>query len=610
MEATAPSQRLEQRTGRSGSVSSSVSLTANSQKMSSNQSLADENNNNNDQPRKVRMEEPRQERESPTESLPSAAPYQDHERYIPQPERVTMATNTETIERPQPKRRTSVEAKKTEETQTSDNDSEVESNTRIVNQMVQPQNPYGTIKSKRTDSESSNCSAYRKSVSFDLDQDNKRQNNYYSGGSDAENDVFRPSGQRKGILRSPSPFKDPKPVPMFVDPVESEIERENPFRKEFLEQQQQDQQRTNKPRPTSVYEPESPNWTFEQIKQKMENISRSNAELRQEPDPNEFRRQIEGAKSMVHINRGPKPPRPPKPVLIKKANLVYNEGIEDINRKMFQGDFVEFEHDVRTNTIKEVQRPFSPEIQRITSPTPSSTSSMDSLRTNRQRSIDRPKDRPPPPPVAPSPPTKRMHSQEYEVAAVHFESLPLPQTPQWRSENCKVNMVVTQDEHRRIMLQENELRNSLQSDLNLVGLPPSGSGLMSPPPFVHDSDTESYLSSIAPEFSPVSTLQRPASPMKLFPNLEKVPVHLGNLPSPQHVLRPGSRLVEEPPKTVAGWKNQDTVSAEDSESEEASEDDSDDGIDIDKYLPSEKGDANDYYATATFSTFSGKETQV
>lgn len=586
--------RNDQQKQRSGSISSAVSLTATSS----------------------RPQTPPSTQECPVEpSVPSDAEdvdqvarnkqefslskieytsYQDHERYIPQSERVETGTNTV----PEPKRRTSVEAKKTEETQTSENDSEEETNWRVVNQIIQENMQIKT--SKRTDSESSNCSTYRKSVSFDLDHDNKRPTNYYSGGSDAENDVFKGT-QRKGILRSPSPFLDreqPKPLQTFVD---REIERENPFRKEFFRNEEEQQQQQTKARPASVYEPESPQWSFEQIKQKMETISRSNAELRQEQEQNEFKKQIEGAKSMGNLGRGPKPPKPPKPLHIRKANLVYNEGIEDINRKMFQGDFVEFEHDARTNTIKEVQRPFSPEVQ-IASPTPSSTGSLDSVRMSRQRSMERPKERPPPPPPPPPkvPPPKKLHSLDYEH--VHFDSLPLPMTPQYRNENSKVNILVTQEEHRRIMLQENELRNSLQSDLNLVG---------------RDSDTESYLSSIAPEFSPVSTLQRSVSPLKVFPGIEKVPVHLRDLPSPQHpsYVRPKSQLDEDEeegvkklPAAGVGCKEKDTVSVEEEGS--GTDDDDDDGVDIDKYLPSDHRGGTNYYQTATFSTFSGKETQV
>lgn len=609
------------RTNRSGSVSSAVSLTANSTRNQPPEpksqpkpaqvqlvqpvisaSTSDLNKHHEMGPGHKSPED-REETQELTASRTEYTSYQDHERYIPQPDRVAMGTNTEPTEKPQAKRRTSVEAKKAEDTlQASENDTEADDNSSVVNQIVQEN--IQAKRSKRTDSESSNSSAYRKSVSFDLDHDNgRRSTNYCSGGSDAENDVFKPGQQRKGILRSPSPFLDrePKKLQTFMA-VDTETDRENPFRAEFFRDEKEP---GTKGRPASVYEPESPNWTFEQIKQKMESISRSTAELRQQQDQaqTDFKRQIEGAKSMGQINRGPKPPRPPKPLHIKKANLVYNEGIEDINRKMFQGDFVEFEHDARTNTIKEVQRPFSPEMQ-FTSPTPSTTGSLDSGRVSRQKSVERPKERPPPPPVAPPPPPKKVHSQDYEY--VHIESLPLPQTPQWRNENSKVNWKVSQEEHRRIMLQENELRNSLQSDLNLVGL--SGAR-------VHDSDTESYLSSIAAEFSPVSTLQRPVSPLKLFPNVEKVPVQLKDLPSPQHpsFVRPKSQLVEEPEPSV-GCQCKDTVSdnrrAEDSEDESTDDDGaSDDGIDIDKYLPQDHAN-DDYYATATFSTFSGKETSV
>lgn len=642
-------QQDHQRTSRSGSVSSAVSLVgkstnpANQQQSQPVKELSSRGReettkkvqqSNENIHKSVQREELSQQRSShPPEVVPDHqqnipppvfsttrteyTSYQDHERYTPQPERVATATNTETVEKPQPLRRTSVETKKTEETQTSDNDSEPDDNSRVVNEIVREQFEDHKQPKKRTESESSNGSTYRKSVSFDLDGDARRPStNYCSGGSDVENDVFKSNGQRKGILRSPSPFIDREPKNLLTfKPLErndKEIERDNPFRKEFFRDHDQPQNDPKRARPASVYEPESPqNWSFEHIKQKMEKISRSTVELEQQAADVEFKRQIEGAKSLGQINRGPKPPRPPKPLHIRKANLVYNEGIEDISKKMFQGDFVEFEHDIRTNTIKEVPRPFSPENRQITSPTPSSTSSLDSLRMSRQKSVERPKERPPPPPP-PKNISKKSISQEY----LNFEHLPLPSPPppmhqqQWRNENSKVNIVVSQEEHRRIMLQENELRNSLQGDLHLVGLPSNVS---------QDSDTESYLSSIVQEFSPVSTLQRSISPLKVFPNVEKVPVHIMNLPSPQ---RPRSLLVEDNNSLQSAGGNVagclDTVSdkevvlqqggKDDEETVETSDDESDDGIDIDKYLPRDNTD--EYYSTATFSTFSGKETQV
>lgn len=581
--------------------------------------LIDENNNENNDQISARRPDPIR-----IIDVPEPDPAENKHRHV---ETVTMATSTDDLEeevfqhnttKPQPTRRISLDARKSEGVQTSDNDSDMET-AKIIDEILNCQEKKNRTPAKRTDSESSNCSTHRKSVSFDLDEGKSKvtpvdiysgyhghtiTTDYHSGNSDLENDVFSRPERRRGILRSPSPYstleRENKTVVVMVD---KEIERENPFRDEALginvPKKDQQPQEPDKNRPVSLYNHDY-SWTFDRIQKNVEDVSKSSVDV-SKSEEQDFKNKIDAAKSMSELNRQKKPILPPKPLNIKKANLVYNEGIEDINKKMAQGDFVEYEHDPRTNTIKEVPRPFSPE--RPLSPASHRSS------VSRQKSVERPKERPPPPPPVIKknvPPPDR-----FERVSAHFDNLPLPKTPEWIHENSKTTVFVTEDEHREIMLNENELRRSIQSDLHLMGL--MGPQVTSPTnPFLNNdsSDNESFLSSIAPEFSPVSTLQRPVSPSQIFPPAERVPVHLKDLPKPQHpYLRPSSRLENIP--------NMNEVCDEDEDGTNIEEDSDDDGVDIDSYLAKENskwaGNANrrdEFYTTASFSTFSGKETQV
>ncbi|XP_059610009.1 protein lap4 isoform X4 [Phlebotomus argentipes] len=446
----------------------------------------------------------------------------------------------------------------------------------------------------RGESDRSSVSSYksdnhRKSVSFDLSENSSEEapetpvlhrpytpkpdpskyvesdENIFSYESDEVARVeerYADKPKRRGILRSPSPrVESPRatlrrePIPDTVEePAEEELERENPFRKEALSAQRysdkykeyskiprggesgSDSEEGRKNRPISAYGYDHDYaWTFRHIHKGFEEISQSNENLSQ-PSMIPIKKPIlyKSTSTLPDRPRG-KPPVPPKPpVNVKQADLVQNDALNRIS--MEQGDFVEFQHDAATNAIREIPRPFSPDYSPLP-PVPEAKK----VPYNRVRSVERPTVRPPPPPV--------KSPLQYEVIPAKYDVLPSPKTPELVHENCKDNILVTEEVHRSILLGENEVRKALQEEVD-----DANNNRSLPNPFLSDSDSDITAISAAD-----------ALPPSIFPPPQILPVHYSHLPMPQQpgyyvpYPPPGGQFLSPPasaktPKTVSDKK--------------------------------------------------------
>lgn len=223
----------------------------------------------------------------------------------------------------------------------------------------------------------------------------------------------------KGILRSPSPSSKAPTTPSSLDrPLrttlippasiasvttaivhatahssDEEIERENPFRKEFLGRRAEniyeeldfeeqtpkhtvqieitetkgkrvdstESKRDSKQRPKSAYESRE----FSELVSK---IHQSNDDLSENSDntlPSQTTSRSIG--SLLSDRPKQKPPLPPKPTkssssvksppsVIKHADLKKNEALKFFQEEMLRGDLYEFVHDAETNQIKKIKQ--------------------------------------------------------------------------------------------------------------------------------------------------------------------------------------------------------------------------------------------------------------
>lgn len=466
--------------------------------------------------------------------------------------------------------------------------------------------------SSPVDSQRSTSSLCRKSVSFDLDVEeftppyNSNDSDYeerkftehYDENAFYEKSRFHQNQQNqqqqpkriKGILRAASPnvyyhppaYTQNRMIPTtttmveqeFIEIEDDEIEKENPFRKEYLSQ-------------------EELNNTFEDDQQTLLAIQ---SVVASDSDQSEMRNPfVQGSSSSIgsteYLNKNqaskipikktifkatgnlvdkpliggrPKPPPPPRPPMpqVKVAEMVKNEGLERMSQHMEDDDFMEFVHDVKTNTIQEVKshskEAFSPENSPLP---PIPKNPPPPLNLKRLNSKERPKDSPPAPPT---PIAVTPTSEILEILPAKYDNFPRKQTPNYVNENSQSNMLVTELEHREILLTENELRNAILSEYDENSSIDNNSeklnlNFSSTNPFLdHDtisSTTFSYASS--PNLlSPVSTLDKSGSstmsqytpvyrdiqhvsPINILPPHPQVlPVHYGQLPKPQHANYP------------------------------------------------------------------------
>ena len=412
-------------------------------------------------------------------------------------------------------------------------------------------------------------SSHRKSVSFDLDVE--EYSTEYNPEDEVEKlriqklndeDVFyekshyhhhqlQPEPKRiKGILRSPSPsvyYKGNVSSKVAVekeyidDDDDEEIEKENPFRKEYISHEKLNALEYDPSTTQSVISESAQSDVRSQI------TTRSNENL-QSKIP--IKKPIfKSSGSLVDRPKLP-PPRPPQPN-IKVAEMVKNEGLERMSQQMEQKDFLEFVHNAETNTIEAVmgQELFDPDDP--LPPLPKCPPPP--LHFKRANSLERPKASPPPPPT---PKTPKPAEDILEILPARFDTLPTKQKPHFVNENSQNNILVTEDEHREILLTENELRNAMQTEYDEKKSSNAETLIehfSSKNPFLDDSSSfdSSSFQSTPNILSPVSTLDKSGSsfgqytpsyqqtsqhvqPINIFPPPTQVlPVHYGQLPKPQ-----------------------------------------------------------------------------
>lgn len=389
-------------------------------------------------------------------------------------------------------------------------------------------------------------SSHRKSVSFDLDADENRsqKDQKIINLHNDEEDVFLDENlylrqqilpERKlikGILRSPSPgvyyqaatFHKGQLEKRYVYDddeydEEDEIEQENPFRKEYLSQEELNKE--DEPEKTIQ---ESPVDRFSSIRRSFENLSSTSSKI-----PIKKSVVTSPASSVpIKVDR-PKqiPPRPPPPTLkphVLVADLVHNEGLDKMHEEMEEGEFVEYLHDATTNTIREIRNSganFTPDDD--LPPLPKNPPPM----FKRLTSAERPKTSPPPPP----PP--KISAQDVEIVPATYTVLQVQQKPRFVHENSTDNILVAEDVHRNILLQENEIRRQIltEYDTHSVDYENMRTNFSPTNPFVdHNSSFSSSLMSTPTVMSPVTTFERPQV-VREPPQV--LPVHYTQLPTPQ-----------------------------------------------------------------------------
>lgn len=435
--------------------------------------------------------------------------------------------------------------------------------------------------SSPVDSQRSTSSLCRKSVSFDLDVEeytppyNPNESDHDEGKSNEydENVFYEKSRSNqqhqhlqprriKGILRAHSPNvyyhqtapQNRTPTTFekdFIGDDDEEIEKENPFRKEYLSQEELNTYDEVQIQPPSAIH--SVVSDVDQLHGSSENLNKN------QPSKIPIKKTIFKATGNLVDKQGvteaerPKipPPRPPKPQ-VKVAEMVKNEGLEKMSQQMDEDDFMEFVHDANTNTIQEVKshprESFNPDESPLP---PIPRNPPPSLNFRRTNSKERPKDSPPPPPT---PIARTPTSEIIEILPAKFENFPRKQTPNFVNENSPTNILVTEDEHRDILLSENELRNAILTEYDekiSINSETLIHNFSSTNPFLDDAASSFSYGSSPNLLSPVSTLDKSTSstlsqytpvyrdiqrvsPINIFPSQPQVlPVHYGQLPTPQ-----------------------------------------------------------------------------
>lgn len=405
--------------------------------------------------------------------------------------------------------------------------------------------------------------------------------------------------QKKGILRSPSPMSNsstldrtplvpPAPLPNTSrrEKVLSdvEIERENPFRKEFFAEEEEEKEehspdqniyeeidftrarfkdssdsegyesgrisgparesRFNRDRPRSTYD--SDNSVMSPIEEHTSSRYYSNEHLLEE---SEKRIPI---KWPVHKSTGdlldrsrirpPLPPKPPAklPVSLNYANVAYKDA-QNNSQSIELVEVIERE----TPTVSEATpRPESKQFEfdayAPLPPLPSLPPQSPRIKTfKRHPSMERPTESPPPPPVnmATLPSRNKMHRIDADptiigIVPTKFDILPTARRVEFVHENSPDNILVTETTHRDIMLHENELRNSIRESQS-VAAPSSKLNVPvrqapPPPPPAHRQQSASST-----PMTPQNVQSPMFMPSQIFPQSQILPVQFSHLPIPQ-----------------------------------------------------------------------------
>lgn len=464
----------------------------------------------------------------------------------------------------------------------------------------------------------------------------------------------KPTKQVKSILRSPSPsskapttpssldrplitsyIQQPQPstsvttaiVHTVVAPTsDDEIERENPFRKEFLGRRAENiyeeldfdeqipkrtvqitqietkvkdtEQEKQKPSVTSLVK-QRPKSAYEsrEYTEILTKSHPSNDNLSEKPESSLISTQSTSRSTGSLITDRPKqkPPLPPKPPskpgssvkspspVIKRADLKQNEALKTFQEEMLRGDLYEFVHDAETNQITRIKqqatnipiatakaaepvaRTETKEPPRLTTFNPSSPLPPipKNTKTNtppyskvlkRGTSVERPTVSPPPPPVNLSTlPTsdklKTLRTEDgskVEILSTSTEELRKCHRDEYH-ENAPEYSLVTEETHREILLQENEIRNAMQQEqvvtetvtttsripVRKAPLPPTvkttATTTTTTTTNKHHKNTSISSDVISQEHS--SATQSTSS--QVFPVTQILPVQYSHLPTPQ-----------------------------------------------------------------------------
>ncbi|XP_055923040.1 protein lap4 isoform X15 [Eupeodes corollae] len=425
--------------------------------------------------------------------------------------------------------------------------------------------------------------SHRKSVSFDLSADERSKSDYErpktpdtsvmsSRQYDSEQEYNYRRRPRKGILRSSSPSSSnnstlekykPEKLPPIVPTVArikeiespvlaeirhqdqhfdydipgrrtpstfDEIERDNPFREAFLEKSQPDEYE----KMAKLYSQKKGSRVNFVLGRNDRSLSKSNDDLLSESSPSLS--SPSHSKSTENLSHKPMKPLPPPKPRIKHADIRRNEALETFqNADVGHGDFAVFEHNAKTNTIHEVVK--NPKIPA-------------------KIGVTRPKESPPPPPVNYDTLPKQfdLNSQYLEVLpplALSPSPTQKPQLPppspatakrpkDFVHENSPDSILVTEEVHRTILLQENELRRSLASSSSTTASESSSAAAASA-----TATSTTWRSNALTRKHPqqqasslYSHQQSHHGPIltstQIFPTPQILPVQYNSLPIPQH----------------------------------------------------------------------------
>ncbi|XP_065077370.1 protein lap4 isoform X4 [Ochlerotatus camptorhynchus] len=322
---------------------------------------------------------------------------------------------------------------------------------------------------------------HRKSVSFDLDDTECEHRKAMAANAEREAQIRQWKdannnagvGQLKGILRSGSPTASSR-----SRSTTPEEEREQRARLRYV--RGDDQVERESQEDESETEDDESETEEETEEEQGSEIERAN------PFRKEFLREDRNANRESSPRRSP-PPRPPKSYL-KKAEIVRNEGLRNMADEWGRGDFIEYEHDPQTNTVREVR---------------SSTHSLVSRSTERLPDYEK-----------------------IELIAAKFDVLPSTKRAEFVHENSTKNALVPEETHRQVLLEENRMRNEMLS--------------RSTNPFLDSGYDQESQHSVSPVPHPHSPMHWSGSTGQLhpqiYPPMQVFPVHYSKLPTPQHTM--------------------------------------------------------------------------
>ncbi|XP_053678019.1 protein lap4-like [Anopheles nili] len=195
---------------------------------------------------------------------------------------------------------------------------------------------------------------------------------------------------------------------------------------------------------------------------------------------------------------------------IRRAEVVRNQAARTLQEEFGKGDLVVCEHDEATNTIREV--------------------------------------------------SVGSRTERLEILSAKFETLPTKRTAQFVHENTPNNLLVPDEIHRQVLLEENDVRNKMLAQYaQYTGTPiPHPHHHLSgepvgrvPSPYLYDSSSSSVspLPHYVPGgYDPMHHHQhqhhqlKPAEygyhqlPAQIYPPVQILPVHYAKLPTPQHTI--------------------------------------------------------------------------